>query len=628
MRWSIVLAFIMMCGLARAQGLADRDLLDFAHLSEGSEVYPYDWIVALQSARFQAPFLADLEHRFGIAEGPGSRDYLMPWVGLTTAWSDAPPTEAEAHGTDRQERVRVIDGKKSIKMVGTNCALCHSTLMEVPGRKVYIPGAPAIVNVRGFFQDLARSTLATMAKQDRLTAFLEANQVADAPAKAEVIRKFFLRRLGEDTGHANLIDFAKHPKLAEIAGEEALALARLFDDRDKLFRGKHAIADSLELLLRTTHGFADGEDLGVLKARMEYFAALAVGTNPALSETEAGWGRTDAFGRISNLVARLEKPIDLTAPVSFPWLWGMRYEAEYHYGANTNAVLTRNIGQAVGLGALITDDAGNSTANLHNLYRLEQLSYAVQVPQWEKLFAGVPGMQVDHALADAGRPVFEHHCAPCHQSERHVGPKGTLFEYTLRPYEVVKTDPNYARNLAVPVGDRPLGPIVLGVTQKMRDAYFRKWNVSPEDQAKWEDRDARGTDFFRDTLLGAQIQAQTGADYGDVKPGLYYRSRNLSGVWATAPFLHNGSVPSIAALLRLEERPAKFAVGSHAYDPARLGYASEIPPGAPDDAIYDTSQTGNSNAGHEFGTQLPEADKRALIEYLKVLPPEPEMAWE
>jgi hypothetical protein len=78
-----------------------------------------------------------------------------------------------------------------------------------------------------------------------------------------------------------------------------------------------------------------------------------------------------------------------------------------------------------------------------------------------------------------------------------------------------------------------------------------------------------------------------------------YRTNDLRGLWATAPYLHNGSVPTLEDLLKpAAQRPTKFTV-----------YGFDL----------DTTTKGNSNQGHEWGTDLPEADKQALVEFLKSL---------
>lgn len=104
----------------------------------------------------------------------------------------------------------------------------------------------------------------------------------------------------------------------------------------------------------------------------------------------------------------------------------------------------------------------------------------------------------------------------------------------------------------------------------------------------------------------------------DVLETAQYRARPLDGSWATGPYLHNGSVPTLDDLLRpAAERPATFAVTNGQFDPLRVGFVAD----ANDDDVFvlDTSVPGNSNAGHEYGTSLSEADRNALIEYLKSL---------
>ena len=93
-------------------------------------------------------------------------------------------------------------------------------------------------------------------------------------------------------------------------------------------------------------------------------------------------------------------------------------------------------------------------------------------------------------------------------------------------------------------------------------------------------------------------------------------SLSLNGIWATAPYLHNGSVPTVYdLLLPAAARPKKFAVGRWEYDPRKVGYVSdgEVP------WVLDTSMTGNHNGGHEYGTALSEEDRWALVEYVKTL---------
>jgi len=94
----------------------------------------------------------------------------------------------------------------------------------------------------------------------------------------------------------------------------------------------------------------------------------------------------------------------------------------------------------------------------------------------------------------------------------------------------------------------------------------------------------------------------------------------LDGLWARAPYLHNGSVPNLADLLSPpDKRPPTFVVGYDVYDQQRVGFVSEGDAARAQGRVFDTRLPGNGNGGHLYGTSLPEADKQALLEYLKTL---------
>lgn len=99
-----------------------------------------------------------------------------------------------------------------------------------------------------------------------------------------------------------------------------------------------------------------------------------------------------------------------------------------------------------------------------------------------------------------------------------------------------------------------------------------------------------------------------------------YANVPLDGVWARAPYLHNGSVPSLADLLNPPaERPRVFARGYDVYDEHRVGFLSDTPQAFAAGSVYDTTIPGNGNGGHLFGTNLSSDQKQDLLEYLKTL---------
>jgi hypothetical protein len=127
---------------------------------------------------------------------------------------------------------------------------------------------------------------------------------------------------------------------------------------------------------------------------------------------------------------------------------------------------------------------------------------------------------------------------------------------------------------------------------------------------------------FEDDGISAADQAGMDANPVVWRATGQYMARKLNAIWATAPYLHNASVPTLYDLLHPEQRPVRFLVGNREYDPVKLGFQNESAntTSAANIWAFDTTKPGNSNIGHsgdQFGTTLSEEDKSALLEYLK-----------
>lgn len=172
---------------------------------------------------------------------------------------------------------------------------------------------------------------------------------------------------------------------------------------------------------------------------------------------------------------------------------------------------------------------------------------------------------IDAARAAAGKTVFEAACATCH------GTYGANASYPnlLVPAAMVGTDPELA-------------------------------------QKSWVNQAA--IDWFAGSFYGALGSR--------MEPSAGYVAPPLDGIWATAPFLHNGSIPTLEALLDSTKRPRTWqaAFGDDDYDLDAVGWKTGTTGG-----IVDTTRAGDSNAGHTYGDALGDEDRRALIEYLKTL---------
>jgi hypothetical protein len=145
------------------------------------------------------------------------------------------------------------------------------------------------------------------------------------------------------------------------------------------------------------------------------------------------------------------------------------------------------------------------------------------------------------------------------------------------------------------------------VTNGIINKFFEKMKLTPAQQIEW-----RGNRDPKDPAVRSQP---------------IYKARPLTGIWAVSPYLHNGSVPNLYALLSPQnERPDPFWTGSKQFDPVKVGHdPSELKGGY----LYDVTRPGNSNHGHEFkdgprgngviGPGLSPEDRWAIIEYLKSL---------
>ena len=99
-----------------------------------------------------------------------------------------------------------------------------------------------------------------------------------------------------------------------------------------------------------------------------------------------------------------------------------------------------------------------------------------------------------------------------------------------------------------------------------------------------------------------------------------YNAVYLDGLWLRAPYLHNGSVPTLRDMLKPPaERPVVFWRGYDLYDPVNVGFVAAGERAEESGSKYDVAERSNGNGGHLFGTTLAETDKDALIEYLKTL---------
>ena len=342
--------------------------------------------------------------------------------------------------------------------------------------------------------------------------------------------------------------------------------------------------------------------------------------------TKPLYGRADAFGTARSMFFSDFRP--MTAPTSYPHIWGLKQTAWYHWNANTNSIIERNVGQALGLGAGIDLKDCRTTIRFDNILKLEELAYQLKAPSWPSELGNI-----DPKAVASGKSIYMSHepnrgCARCHDNydDNVKDGNAVVNDYYLSSLEEVKTDPNEALNFAPAVqvngdacnGDN--GPASWLGFDKAHEAVIGQVrvdtnvNVVSNQNTKINGvfNGGRGKPEWK-----VRIEDEKCKDRPNQCP--VYPAKPLVGIWATAPYLHNGSVPTIWDLLTPpEDRPKKFYVGQREYDPAHLGLSQQFPPDARH-ALFDTDVSGNHNTGHDFETKLAPDQKKALIEFLKSL---------
>jgi hypothetical protein len=219
--------------------------------------------------------------------------------------------------------------------------------------------------------------------------------------------------------------------------------------------------------------------------------------------------------------------------------------------------LTTSLRETVLSGA-IGDGASRKSIALPNLGRIEQWLLNVPSPAYP--------FDVDTAAAADGRSVFDKQCAQCHAS-------GGSRTGSVIPLEEVGTDRH-------------------------------RLDMWTEAASTTYNRFADGYPW----------------DFGAFRKTNGYVAVPLDGLWLRAPFLHNGSVPSLEELLEgPEKRRQTFYRGYDVYDRTRVGFVSDDEAARRGGFLYDTRLPGNSNAGHLYGVDLTPAQKKALLEFLKTL---------
>ncbi len=564
------------------QGIAKEKLSWFYHADQGTRTFgfPYEWFMALEQPTISwLPFtevglFSDSAYldRYGfIADTiiPGKK--ALP-IGFAQGGPMLDPTGA----LWRNPR-----NKQEMTGVGLTCAGCHTGSFTYKDTAVVIDGGPALTDLFKMKQGMGVALVLTRYLPGRFSRFAE-------------------RILGPDA---------------------------TLDDRETL---KNQLDQVIAQYKRVKN----------LEERVASQSILE------------GYGRLDALNRIGNQVFSIdlknpENYAGSSAPVHYPRIWNTPWFDWVQYNGSIMQPMVRNAGESLGVSAELnlndpSKDLYKSSVNIKSLDDMEQMIKGNNPPNAKDGFSGLkspkwPGdilPPIDQKLAAQGAELYKTHCQECHRppvtsaafydfNNKDWWTKNQIGEAILKveniPISHIGTDPAQAADMANRTVATPAHldiretsfALALGAVVEKTVNYIYDQKKPP--------------------MSDAERQAANGNMKNELRKDLAYKVRPLNGIWATPPYLHNASVPTIEDLLGdPEKRPAKFYLGSREYDPVKLGYKTDP---ITNGFEFDTSIRGNSNRGHEFrkdydkdkeikgviGPALSADDRKALIEYLKTL---------
>lgn len=569
------------------QGWTDDQRSSFYTTSQGSQLIPYSWFMALEQSDNNELFRENKNiKQFGYIPQdlkPGSNPNGLP-IGFVKD-DNMEDFLTSALSTSRLQSGTTNTSRPYKEWLGLTCAACHTSEIQHNGKTIRIDGGPPLSDFQSFIVELSKSLKATVEDDQKLTRFS---------------RKVFAE------GGYNEIE--KQRLKSEINGYRSW----------------------LDNYITMTYG--------------------------ELS-TPYGYGRLDAFGTILNRVTASFTGIEenarpANAPVSYPFLWNTSQLSWVQWNGSVNNHIGRNVGEVSGVFAhtiLNTANEGDrffSSAKIDNLDQLERLMGQLDSPKWNS--PGSPLPQLDQTKVSKGKNLYAKNCMRCHSirdengqfpmtAPNQVGKQ--FIKINMIPLDKIETDPLMAMNFINPDLNvkpgimrnylpEPLQSQETVPRAVMLSVYVR--NVIAKQIAAIN---STNREEFLLTLSGGHIPPEKG---GPTPPRLdAYKARPLNGIWATAPYLHNGSVSSLyEMLLPADERKKSFYVGNNKFDSEHVGFVSNQDG---NNFLFKTVDDkgnpipGNSNYGHsgKFHTattgddgqwrNYTDTERYQLIEYLKTL---------
>ena len=411
----------------------------------------------------------------------------------------------------------------------------------------------------------------------------------------------------------------------------------------------YALDDALQATLTDTAKFdrlaarleaSSPEANSELRKRFESEAAIVHVYRTRTLLTPAPWGpaRLDAIALIVNRLTSVQSDLPENwstplAPTKPPFLWNAPQGTWTQWRGVQQDPIKRNLTETMGVFMPMdlrskTPEEGlfDSNAAILNLVKIEGLLNHLAPPQWPEDVLG----KIDRNKAQKGKALFAANCASCHNSYPYTWTQPNKYgkrflQVGLIPESYVGTDPGQFEDLRPYAITGQLAPYLpLSFKNKTLVPTGLLYEVLQEEilakalaQVKLTEAETVMVHGYREFPLPPPSRE------------FIYKAAPRDGVWATPPFLHNGSVPNLyEMLIPAKERTKKFYIGRE-FDPVKVGLDTTGKSGA---YLVDTSLRGNSNAGHSFedgprgngviGPLLTEEERWEIVEYLKSIPEE------
>ena len=603
------------------QGWSDEEQSWWYEATQGSRLMPLSWMQTLEQADSSAPFLADANMaRFGFLPRTTSFGSRLP-VGF-----------AIDDNNDKNLSFSKLDwfeGQgETEKWIGLNCSACHTTQINFGDKALRIDGGPSLVDFQAFVEAVDAALVATRDQPDKWDRFAQKVLGGSQAAEVRPARDTPANRARLKTAIAELIAWQE---LTERLNSTPIRYGPA-----RLDAFGH-IYNKVSMFTQDPQPVANPADAPVSypflwdiyrhdKLQWNGIAAnsrLKLGNGRFLDYGALGRNTGEVIGVFGDVVIKPVKPKPNGAGYERPSLAGYK-----------------------------------SSVWANSLDRLETLLRKLRAPAWNpEFFRETQDDDSKERLRDEGAALFESKCAGCHGQFAGTAPyKVTMvpiraseraLSEPLNPAdptaEAMKRLPNltdpwmacnaytYSTRSGVLSGTpqdyitgtqiKETAPIATLLATTVKGALVgKKGQILADAGLTFLGIDRPPRVVTDDTPTAQErLAARLLTCLTDDSPLLAYKARPLDGIWSTAPYLHNGSVPTLYhLLLPAEQRPKTFLMGTRQYDPRHVGYVWEAAPG--NSFTFDTKLRGNANGGHDYGAaSLTDEQRWALVEFMKTL---------